>query len=252
MSQTSKALKREEDEARGRQVAAEHPGDGWEPPEIAWGLTGRCLVEYERACVWLANAGSRGRRVRTVMVVSCRPGSGTTTTAALLAVTLAQGGKLRVLIVDGNLRTPTLNRVFNVGSDGGLFEVLSEGTVAEPRIQPTSRPNLSVLPSGRIPISPVAVCDGEAIDGLIAQLRQKFDYVIFDAAPVLEFPDAYALAPKVDGVILVVGAEKTVVHEAQLAKRNLELAGGYLLGVVLNRGQDYTPRILRRLFGSAS
>jgi Mrp family chromosome partitioning ATPase len=95
---------------------------------------------------------------------------------------------------------------------------------------------------------PAEVFEGRAIELLLDELKQKFDFIIFDAAPVIEFPDSYALAPKVDGIILVVGAEKTSVDEAQRAKRNIEQAGGRLLGIVLNRRKNHIPVRLRKFF----
>lgn len=250
MSRTYQAL----EGAEGKGSAQRAPSGARAPlgenaaPEIRWDLARPARLEYQKVRVWLTNAVSRGQQVQAVMVVSCRASTGSTTTAALLATTLALGKRLRVLIVDGNLRTPTLNRVFNVAENGGFTDVVSEGVPAETRIHATSHPNLSVLTTGQISIWPAEVFEGKAIDDLIVRLKRQFDFIIFDTAPLLEFPDAYALAPKVDAVILVVGAERTSIRDAQEARRRLELAGGRVVGVVLNRDRDYVPRFLRRLF----
>ena len=246
MSRTYEALLRAE-RAHGAVVT-----EGRVPrsaPDIDWDLDPSREVEYQRVRVWLTGSASRGRAIKTVLVVSCHSGTGTTTTAALLGATLTEGNKLRVVIVDGNFRTPALGRVFNVRSGNGLSDVVEEGLPLETGMRATDRRNLSVLPTGRISRCPTEVFEGGAIDHTIAALRARFDFVIFDGAPVLEFPDAYALAPKVDGVILVVGAERTSVDDAQRAKRALEEAGGTVLGVIVNRQRDYTPRLLKRLFG---
>ncbi|MGH7926172.1 MAG: CpsD/CapB family tyrosine-protein kinase, partial [Candidatus Binatia bacterium] len=189
---------------------------------------------------------------QTVMVVGCRSGNGSTTTASLLAATLAQGKKKRVLIIDGNFRTPSLNLVFDVYNNGGFTELVSGEMPFEARIQPTNRENLFVLTSGQISYCPTDVFEGQAIDQLVSCLKEKFDFIIFDSAPACEFPDCYALAPKVDSIILVTQAEETSIEDAQRAKRNLEQAGGRLLGVVLNRERDYTPALLRKLLSTAS
>jgi Mrp family chromosome partitioning ATPase len=161
------------------------------------------------------------------MVVAPHSGTGNTTTAALLAETLANVKKRRVLIIDSNFRTPSLNMVFQVKNDGGFIEAASDGLLS---------------------ISFAEVLEGDVIDQLIANLKEKFDFIIFDAAPVVEFPDAFALASKVDSIILVAQSEKTSIEDAQRAKLNLEQAGGRILGVVLNRQRDYTPSFLRTLF----
>jgi capsular exopolysaccharide synthesis family protein len=182
------------------------------------------------------------------MVVAPHSGTGNTTTAALLAETLANVKKRRVLIIDSNFRTPSLNMVFQVKNDGGFIEAASDGLPFETHIQATNRPNLFVLTSGQLSISFAEVLEGDVIDQLIANLKEKFDFIIFDAAPVVEFPDAFALASKVDSIILVAQSEKTSIEDAQRAKLNLEQAGGRILGVVLNRQRDYTPSFLRTLF----
>jgi capsular exopolysaccharide synthesis family protein len=182
------------------------------------------------------------------MVVASRMGSGCTTTAALLAATLAEGRRSRVLIIDGNFRTPSLNMVFNCEDNGGFHELLSEDVPFDSHIQQTDRENLFVLTTGRGSIVPSELFEGDGIKQLIVSLKQNFEYIIFDGAPLLDYPDSYALAPKVDGIILVVHSEKTPIGDAVRVKRDLERAGGRLLGVVLNRQKDYTPAFLKKLF----
>lgn len=207
--------------------------------------------EYQRIRVWLTTPTPHNQHLQTVMVAACHAGTGSTTTAAMLAATLAAGKKSRVLIIDGNFRTPSLNRVFKVDNNGGLTETVFAGTPFEAHIQPTDRHNLFVLTTGQISLAPTEVFEGDAIDQLLFHLKQQFDYIIFDAAPLLEFPDSYALAPRVDSVIMVVEADKTAVEGAQRAKRDLERLGGHILGVVLNRQKDYRPAFLRKFIGSS-
>jgi capsular exopolysaccharide synthesis family protein len=253
MSRTYKALQRAERE-NGKHNRTEngsyYNGDGFSSnghhaPKIVRDPEGSVL-EYEKIGAWLTNPAAPGKRLQTVMVVAPHAGTGNTTTAALLAETLANVKKRRVLIIDSNFRTPGLNMVFKVKNDGGFIEAASEGVPFEAHIQPTNRPNLFVLTSGQVSLSPAEVFDGDAIDQLISQLREKFDFILFDAAPVVDFPDALALASKVDSIILVTQSENTSIEDAQRAKFNLEQAGGRILGVVLNRERDYTPSFLKR------
>jgi protein-tyrosine kinase len=250
MSRTYQALRKAEADNQQRFI----------PPEAEPATNGRRLnqlqvkngaagqVEYQKLRVWLTNPSGREQPLQTVMIVSCRAGTGSTTTATLLARTLAEGKNFRVLIIDGNFRTSSLNRAFKVKNNGGFTEVVSAGAPFEAHIQPTDRQNLFVLTTGQISLLPAEVFEGRAVEHLLAELKQKFDFIIFDAAPVIEFPDSYALAPKVDGIILVVEAEKTSIEDAQRAKRNIEQAGGHLLGVVLNRRKNYIPALLRKFF----
>ena len=251
MGRTYDALKKAEIAAEIGQKSRINNGstNGSKAPKIHWDTDGSG-VEYERIGVWLTNPMSRGQRLQTVMIVSAHSGTGATTTAALLAQTLAKAKKRRVLIIDSNFRTPALNLVFQVKNNGGFTEVASELVPLEAHIQPTNHENLFVLTCGRLSTPPIEVFESELIEELVAQLKEKFDFIIFDAAPVVDFPDAVALAPKVDSIILVAQSEKTSIEDARRAKLNLEQAGGRILGVVLNRQNDYTPGFLRKFLGN--
>jgi protein-tyrosine kinase len=249
MGRTYEALQRAERE-NGKENGSQSNGSHFSPngnhaPKIYRDSRGSVL-EYEKIGAWLTNPAVPGKRLQTVMVVAPHAGTGNTTTAALLAETLANVKKRRVLIIDSNFRTPGLNMVFQVKNDGGFIEAASDGVPFETHIQPTNRANLFVLTSGQGSLSPAEVFEGDAIDQLITKLKEKFDFILFDAAPVVDFPDSLALASKVDSIILVTQSEKTSVDDAQRAKMNLEQAGGRILGVVLNRQKNYTPALLRR------
>jgi capsular exopolysaccharide synthesis family protein len=250
MSRFYEVLRKVENEARraARGVGAAEAGPV--APVIHWDLPRGGHIEYQKLRTWLTNTAARGHALQTMMVVSCHGSTGSTTTAALLAATLAEGQRLRVLVVDGNFRTPAVKLVFNVSSRTGFNEVIFDGVPLEMGIQRTGRPNLSVLTTGKATVYPPHIFEGRAIEDVIARLKESFDFIIFDAAPVLEFPDAYGLAPKVDGILLVVAAERTSIGDAQMAKRNLEMAGGRLIGTVLNRQRDYVPLLLKRIRGS--
>lgn len=245
MSRTYNALKKSETENEKLRNSKKAATNGHEASKIELD-TDSAGVEYEKIGAWLTNPKSRGQRLQTVMVVSAHSGTGSTTTAAWIAQTLANVKKRRVLIIDSNFRTPSLNMVFAARNNGGFVETVSDALPLEAHIQPTNRPNLFVLTSGQISISPAEVFESELIDQLIAQLKEKFDFVIFDAAPAVEFPDAFVLAPKVDCIILVIQSERTSTEDAQRAKQNLEQAGGQILGAVLNREKNYTPTFLRK------
>jgi capsular exopolysaccharide synthesis family protein len=253
MSRTYQALKKAEAaRVRAGQPLAAPSVDGRRAPQVSWEPSRNTQVEYERIRVWVTNPGPGATRLHTLMVVACHPGSGTTTTATLLAASLADGKRSQVLLVDANVRTPCLDLLFGIGNKAGLTEALSAGRPPESDIQPTKRENLFVLPAGRVSASPVDVFDGGSVDEFITQLKSRFGFIVFDAAPVLDFPDACALAPHIDGTLLVVEAEKTSVNDARKAKRELERAGARLFGVILNRHREYTPRFLRGVVGRAS
>lgn len=248
MSRTYEALKRAADGApRAAAPVLDDPA-----PEVSRVLEGSEHVEFQKLRVWLMGSAGRGQALRTLMMVGCHGGSGSTTTAASLAATLAHGKKLQVLAVDVNFRTPSLGRVFNLRNSEGVFDVIEEGLPLESALQATERSNLSVLPTGRVTRYPAEIFEGPGLDRFIEDLRKRFDFVIFDGAPVLDFPDACALAPRMDGVILVVQAERTSIEDARRAKRILEESGGRLIGAVVNRQRDYLPPRLKGLLGIAA
>ena len=201
-------------------------------------------LEYETIRVWLKNPVAHGQRLRTVMVIACHSGTGSTTTAGLLATTLARGRKSRVLIMDTNFRTPGVNLFFRVRDDGEV--PIPDDLPLEGTLHATDHENLFVLTSDHFTASPIDAFEGEVFEDLFEEMKKRFDFIVLDAPPALDFPDAYALAPKVDGIILVAEAETTLIEDAQRAKRDLERAGGRVLGVVMNRQTDFLPGFIRR------
>jgi capsular exopolysaccharide synthesis family protein len=227
--------------------------DGRTAPAIAWELDEEVRLEYERIQVWITNRSPQNDPIQTVMVVSCQRGNGATTTAARLASTLAQWHTRHVLIVDANLRAPCLDLVFGTRNRAGLSELLGNGNGGGGEyVQPTRLSNLSVLTTGGTSRGALGNFSPAAIARLMARLKSDYDFVVFDAPALLEFPDAFALAPHVDAVLLVVEADRTLVDDARRVMRELEQAGTRTAGVILNRRRDYTPRLFRRLLYHAN
>jgi capsular exopolysaccharide synthesis family protein len=209
-------------------------------------------LQYERLRVWMSSQGSNGSGVRSVMVTACRPGSGSTTTVAGLAAALSDQQAARVVVVDANLRTPRLDQVYGARTTEGFSDLLRHATGAgEPPVLKTRRPNLFLLGPGVLSSSPAGIFERSAIERMVTGLAARFDFVVFDSAPLLEFPEGCALAPHVDAVLLVIDAQKTSLGDARRAVRELERVGTRAAGVVLNRERDYTPRLLRRFVPGA-
>jgi capsular exopolysaccharide synthesis family protein len=165
------------------------------------------------------------------------PAEGKSTTAANLAVSFAQLGR-RVLIVDADLRRPTLHHVFGLPNNGGLTDVLVRGVDWRQMLQETDLENLQVLSAGFTPPNPVELLTTQRMKALTAQIKHAFDLVIFDAPMVLSIPDVVTLAPIMDGVLLVhapIHRDKSSIVQA---KRLLERLGASLVGVILNDVSD--------------
>ena len=172
--------------------------------------------------------------LKSLLVTSTDPGEGKSTTLANLAVTMAQAGN-RVLVIDCDLRRPSQHRVFGLKNTAGLTTMMVETQAMErPPVQETAVPNLSVLSSGPLPPNPSELLGSRRMADVLAQLKAEADILLLDAPPVTAVADAAILASKVDGVLLVVHANKTKRDLARRAKGILQKANANLLGVVLN------------------
>ena len=171
--------------------------------------------------------------LKTILVTSSTSGEGKSTTAANLGVVFAQEGK-RVLIIDGDLRKPTLHQTFKTFNKVGLSNVLARKAAFYEAVQETFIVGLYVLTSGPIPPNPAELLSSKVLDILIQDAKRDYDIIIFDAPPLLIVSDAQILSNKCDGTLLIANsgvAEKEVV---QKAKAILKASQAKILGVVLN------------------
>jgi succinoglycan biosynthesis transport protein ExoP len=171
--------------------------------------------------------------LKTIAVTSPGAGEGKTTTAANLAVSLAQAER-RVIVVSADLRKPRLHQFFNLHSDVGLANLLARQATIFDAIQRPAIDRLRVIASGPVPPNPAELLTANDMDVLLDQLRSVADFVIVDTPPVLAVSDVLVLAPKVDGVLIVADAETT--HRGAVAhlRDQLEQVGGSVVGAVLN------------------
>jgi capsular exopolysaccharide synthesis family protein len=172
--------------------------------------------------------------LRTIMVTSSGPGEGKSTTIANLAVVMAQQGK-KVLLVDADMRKPTVHYTFRVTNTRGLTNVLTRQSELSEVTSKTEVKNLDVLPSGPVPPNPSELLGSKAMDVFVEKALEEYDLVLFDTPPVLAVTDAQILSNRCDGVFLVTSSGKTENEMALKSKELLEAAKAKLLGVVLNR-----------------
>lgn len=177
---------------------------------------------------------ARDGDIKTVAVISPGPGEGKTTTAANLAVSLAQADK-RVIALSCDLRKPRLHRFFNLSNDIGLTSVLTgRATLKDAILRPVGVPMLRLVASGPVPHNPSELLSSEGLDQLLAQLRQVADFVIIDTAPGLAVSDGLVLAPKVDAVLVVADAGSTSRAALRQLREHLEQVSGNIIGGVFN------------------
>lgn len=172
--------------------------------------------------------------VKTLLISSPNPGEGKTMTAANLGIALALLGKT-VCVVDADLRKPKQHTVFDLKQNPGLTNCLVEGLSIPKVVQKTRIENLSVLTSGKTPPNPAEVIGSKKMQEIIAELRKRFDFTIFDSPPVIAVTDAVLLASRLDGVLLIIRHESTNRFSASDVVNSLRKAKIRIFGVVLNQ-----------------
>ena len=171
--------------------------------------------------------------LKTILVTSSIPGEGKSTSAANLGVVFAHEGK-KVLIVDADLRKPTLHQTFELINIAGISTVLSQQQSASNVIQETFVNGLDVVLSGPLPPNPSELLSSKAMDSFIKEMAQIYDLIIFDAPPLLSVSDAQLLANRCDGTLLIVSMGTSQKSDVLKAKDILTASKANILGVVMN------------------
>lgn len=171
--------------------------------------------------------------IQVIMVTSANPGEGKSTSSVNLAVVYAQAEK-KVLLIDADLRKPTLHQYFMVSNRGGLTNVLTQQMTLDAAVKDTSVEGLQVLPSGPTPPNPSELLSSKRMADLMAELRQRYDVIIVDTPPLMAVADAQIVSSLCDGSVLVLKSGFVKREIAVKAKASLEHAKSRILGVVLN------------------
>ncbi len=173
--------------------------------------------------------------VKAIVITSAGPAEGKSTTAANLAICMAQEGK-KVLLIDADLRKPKLHKYFLMPNNYGITEnIIEEMPLFETLKEVDEIPNLFLLFSGVIPPNPSEILSSKKMKELIEKLREKFDMLIIDAPPVAQLTDAAIIGTYVDGVVLVIAAGETNIEMAKKAAKSLQNVGAKILGSVLTK-----------------
>jgi capsular exopolysaccharide synthesis family protein len=172
-------------------------------------------------------------KLNTITVVSGGAGEGKSTTIFNLATVFAQNGS-RVLIVDSDLRRPSLHKILKVSNSVGLTNYLLKQSTLEEVIQTSPLATLDFLPSGKLPSSSMGVLSSAQMKELIRDLKRRYDYVFFDSPPIMGVSDASILSSEVDAVMQVIQYRRYPQPMTIRAKQMIEKVGGNLLGIVLN------------------
>lgn len=173
--------------------------------------------------------------LKTIIFTSAIPQEGKSSTVANLAVSMAQAGK-KVVLIDCDLRKPTLHERFKISNIYGLTNVLvGEKGIYQVIQFPEEIENLSMITSGPIPPNPAELLDSRKMETILDELKEKVDIILIDTPPIGIVTDAAVLSTKVDGVILVVGYKQAEIEMVQSAQSLLNKVGANIIGTVLTQ-----------------
>ena len=180
------------------------------------------------------------------LISSALTGEGKTVSAIGLAFTMAKRDK-KVLLIDANLRNPTISKRYGFEIHGGLIEVLLQGSKLKDVLhQDSEMENLFVLGVGNRDIEPFELFNGEGMQVFLNKIQSLFDFIIIDTPALARALDALLLVPHVEGCIIVVQAERTGRSAVLKARQQIEQAGGKILGLIFNQEKHHIPNFFHR------
>jgi len=181
------------------------------------------------------------RELKTLLFTSAAIGEGKSTIAANVAIVFAQEGK-KVLLIDADLRKPTVHYTFLKTISPGLTNLLTSHCNLNQVVKESGVNGLDLITCGPIPSNPAELLGLRAMDIFITEVEEKYDIIIFDAPPILSVSDAQILTSKCDGTILVISADSTEKGNAIKAKEVLQASNANIIGAILNNfklGKDH-------------
>ncbi len=187
------------------------------------------------------NRKSSERDLKTIMVTSAMLSEGKSTVSAFLALTAARSEGMRTLLIDADIRRPSAHKLLGVPREDGLAEVFDGSREFKDVIKPTSLDKLDVITAGRATANPSDNLDAEVIGAILDDMKFYYDLIVVDTAPVLPVSDPMLIAPKVDGILLVVKAGATQKELVTRAIDILDPNHSRMLGIVLNNVNEVLP-----------
>ena len=183
-------------------------------------------------------------KYQTLVVTSANPGEGKTTVAGNLALALAQG-ESKVLLVDCDMRRPSIHKTFKISNTYGISDLLVGNKKLE-SVANKYNDNLSIVPAGKIPPNPAEMLASKAMTAFLEEMKNYFDYIVLDTPPLQAVTDAQVLSTKVDGSLIVVRAGVTKKDAVHNAVSIIKKVNGNIIGTVLNDADNRTGRRTKR------
>lgn len=200
--------------------------------------------------------GKRNKEIKTILLTSFESGEGKSWVSSNLAVSFAQKND-RVILVDTDMRKGRVHDIFNVSEKQGLADILNprnKATVGSQLInyvKDTEMSNLKIITIGKYPQNPTELILSKRMDDLLSEAREQSDIVIVDAPPATMVSDTLILAPKVDGIVLVVEQGKRQANEVKKVIKDIKKVGGNIIGIVFNKVPNMRKSYGRKSYGYA-
>ena len=175
------------------------------------------------------------KHIKIITITSTQPNEGKSTVISNLAAAFASLENKRVLIIDGDLRNPSVHKMFGVSNLNGITDILLGEKDVDKCLEKTKIKGLDILKVGKVPPNPSEMLQSNKMRNFIEVIKEYYDYVFIDAPPVGVVADASIISQYSDGVILLVGSNETDIDAAKVSKERLESVGANILGVVLNK-----------------
>ncbi|MDU1538935.1 Tyrosine-protein kinase YwqD [uncultured Clostridium sp.] len=178
------------------------------------------------------------KEIKTIVVTSSQQNEGKSTVIANLAVSFAGMENKKILILEGDLRNPTVHRMFNISNTHGITDILTGQKSFDECVHKTEIEGLEVLTCGKMPPNPAEMLASNKMKALIESLKDYYDYIFIDSPPIGIITDAGIISTYADGTILVVASKEVDIEMAQISKDRLEKVNANILGVILNKFEE--------------
>ena len=217
-------------------------------PKLSNSAERQLAASYQHLSTVKGDIVSLKKDAKTIYITSCFDAEGKTTAAIHTAFALSAFGGSNVLLIDGNIESPQIHRMFSMELSPGLIDIFHSNVSFENVLAPTQYKGLSIITAGSLPPDTLLPFTKHGFKTTLAEMRSQFDYIIFDGNSILTSSEAATVVFDFDAVILVVACEQTKWEVIQMVQEKIEKAGADVLGVILNKRRFYIPDgIYRRL-----
>lgn len=197
------------------------------------------VVEAYRSVRTSIEYSNLDNKLKVILITSTQANEGKSTVASNLAISFSKLPNKKILLIDGDLRNPSINKIFGISNSKGIMSILKGDKDLKSTIYTLNKHNLDILTTGHIPPNPDEILVTDKMKEFIQQIKEKYDYIFIDSPPIGIISDASLLSQLSDGVIFVVSSGEVETDFAKLAKDKLMNVDAKILGAVLNKYETH-------------